>query len=75
MEVKEAIIQGATQGRLSNLSGSPNLLAYVELDRPDAHWQQAGLGSIGGNTLDLHVIVSPLLTLQSLGQSQRILSQ
>jgi len=48
MEVKEAIIQGATEGRLSGLNGSPNLLAYVELDRPDAHWQQAGMMTLPG---------------------------
>ncbi len=41
-EVMEAIIDGASQGKLSDLQGSPNRLAYIDLDRPDAYWQTDG---------------------------------
>ncbi|WP_341939652.1 S8 family serine peptidase [Marinimicrobium sp. C2-29] len=48
MEVKEAIIDGASQGKLTNLNNSPNLLAYTEIDQPDSYWQQAGMTTIPG---------------------------
>lgn len=41
-QVAEAIVDGASTGVLSQLNGSPNKLAYVEIDLPASYWQQVG---------------------------------